>query len=103
MLRKCANSSCDRAFHYSQNGKAFRVESRLDDTADGTSVTVEYYWLCDACLLLVLPFLTEQADRNFYIPSLAMTRNVRMVRVDEAMSEGAVVAEPVAFPVPVLL
>jgi hypothetical protein len=104
MLRKCANSSCNRKFHYVQNGKAFRVESKLENATaeDGTCVTVEYYWLCDACLLLVLPLLTEHRDRNFYIPNLAMTRTVRMMRVDEAMAEGAVVAEALDLPAPAL-
>jgi hypothetical protein len=102
MLRKCANSSCSREFHYAQNGKAFRVESRLEHASagDGTSVTVEYYWLCDACLLLVLPLLTAQTDRNFYVPNMAMTRSVRMVRIDEAMAEGAVLAEDSESPAP---
>jgi hypothetical protein len=91
-------------FHYTQNGKAFRVESRLDNASavDATSVIIEYYWLCDACLLLVLPLLTAQTDRNFYIPKMAMTRSVRMVRIDEAMAGGAVVAEASEFPVPAL-
>jgi hypothetical protein len=101
MLRKCANSSCDREFHYRQDGKAFRVESRLEQTVTGgeTNVTVEYYWLCDACLFLVLPLLTEHLDRNFQIPNLAMTRTVRVVRVDEAIAEEALVDEPLDLPI----
>lgn len=96
MLRKCANSSCGQEFRYRQSGKAFRVESRQVDATDGdkTCVTVEYYWLCDACLFLVLPLLNEHIDRQFCVPTLGMTRSVRLVRVDEAMREEAPAPPP---------
>ena len=102
MLRKCANSSCNQQFHYTQGTKAFRVETRQGCTLSEseTAVTIEYYWLCDACLILVLPLLSEQ--KTFSIPSSTVTRSVRMVKVDEAIAEGAVVADNFELVEPVL-
>ena len=86
MLTKCANTSCDREFRYAQNGKAFRVETRHPAGSGGA---VEHYWLCDECMVLILPLLGDNMDLNFPIPHSEATRSVRLVRIDEAIAADA--------------
>lgn len=91
MLTKCANASCDRKFRYAHNGKAFRVETL---SPAGSDRAVEHYWLCDECMVLVLPLLGDDMHLHFPIPHSEATRRVSLVRIDEAIAADTSSAEP---------
>jgi hypothetical protein len=91
MLTKCANASCDREFRYAQNGKAFRVETQHPA---GSERAVEHYWLCDECMVLILPLLGDDMHLHFPIPHSEATRRVSLVRIDEAIAADTSSAEP---------
>jgi phage terminase large subunit GpA-like protein len=59
MVSKCANPECTTPFRYFQQGKLFRLETKLgpdrrralgdEDSPTKSMHRLEFYWLCDRC------------------------------------------------------
>lgn len=82
MLHKCANPACTQVFRRLSDGKLFQVESDRTSArpklGSGTARErsprrVEYYWLCDACAL-VLTLTFEEGRGMITVPLPVGTR-----------------------------
>ena len=61
MLGKCANNSCS-ALRTEHEGKLFRLDIDIGNTAGGTQRKTAYVWLCASCARQMSPKVSVTGD-----------------------------------------
>jgi hypothetical protein len=81
MLSKCANPACSTSFRYLHEGKVFRLERELDDTAN-SSHNFEYFWLCPVCSSFLTVVYENPVVRVQPLHLLLPANSVRLTTVE---------------------
>lgn len=55
MVAKCANPSCPALFRYLHEGKLFRADVHIENSARQSQRKTEYVWLCGRCAREMAP------------------------------------------------
>ena len=61
MVGKCANSWCPTTRHHHE-GRLFRLDIELGNTAGGTEQKTAYVWLCAKCAEAMVPTIEVAGD-----------------------------------------
>ena len=92
MLNKCASPDCDVPFRKLSEGRLYLLEtdpggckeSKLASWRGQPTRRVEYYWLCDACAIVLTLFY----EKGRGVVTVARTGAARMPPAPEARTRG---------------